>query len=138
MISQKGSSVLKSCVRRSFLLRVVIYKPSQPIHIILATHGLRNAALCVVTGCLCPTPTDHLPIPSDVQPVELCQLEVTLSLAYHGFLDPDYILYGLLSWPLDAFQERLRSRCLFVPAAQNFLSNHAGLGIHTSKRSVCV
>ena len=31
-----------------------------------------NDALRIVTGCLCPTPTDHLPILSGIQPAELC------------------------------------------------------------------
>ena len=58
---------------------------------------------------------------------------VTLSLAHHGSLDPDHILYGLLSGFSDTCQVRLRSRCLFVPAAKNLLDNLAGLGIHTSE-----
>ena len=45
MMPQKGSSLLKSCARRSFFLRAVIYKPSRPIRIVLATHDLRNTAL---------------------------------------------------------------------------------------------
>ena len=54
-----------------------------------------NDALHVVTGCLCPTPTDHLPVLSGIQPAELCQLRATLSLAHRGSRDPDHILYGL-------------------------------------------
>ena len=30
-----------------------------------------NDALCIVTGCLCPTLTDHLPVLSGIQPAEL-------------------------------------------------------------------
>ena len=59
----------------------------------------------------------------------LHRLGATLSLAYRGSLDPDHILYGLLSGFLDARQERLRSRRPFVPAARNLLNNLAGLGI---------
>ena len=88
-----------------------------------------NDTLCIVTGYLCSTPMDHLPILSGILPAELCQLRVTLSLAYHGSLDPDHILYGLLSGFSNACQERLRSRCTFVPAAQNLLNNLARLGI---------
>ena len=33
----------------------------------------------------------------------------------------------------DACQERLRSRCLFVPARRNLLNNFARLGIHISQ-----
>ena len=56
-----------------------------------------NDTLHIVTGCLRPTPTDHLPLLSSIQPTELCQLGVILSLAYCGSLDPDHILYGCLS-----------------------------------------
>ena len=37
-----------------------------------------NDALRIVTGCLCPTPTDHLPILSGIQPAELCRMGATL------------------------------------------------------------
>ena len=76
-----------------------------------------NDALCIVTGCLYPTPTDHIPILSGIHPVELRQLGVRFSLACCGSLDPDHILYGLLSGFSDAHQERLKPRYLFVPAA---------------------
>ena len=92
-----------------------------------------NDALHIVTGCLHPTPTDHLPVLSGIQPAELCQLEATLSLAHCGSLDPDHILYGLLSGPSDARQVRLRSRSPYVPAARNLLNNLARLGIHASE-----
>ena len=72
-----------------------------------------NDALCIVTEFLHPTPTDHLPVLSGIQPADLHQLEVTLSLAHHGSLDPNYILYGLLSGSSDTRQARLRySTCL--------------------------
>ena len=50
-----------------------------------------NDALRIVTKCLCPTPTDHLPVISGIQPAELRRMGVTLSLAHHGSLDPDHI-----------------------------------------------
>ena len=56
-----------------------------------------NDALRIVTGCLSPTPTDHLSILSGIQPAELRRMGATLSLAYRGSLDPDHILHGLLS-----------------------------------------
>ena len=56
-----------------------------------------NDALRIVNGCLRSTPTDHLPTLSGIQPAELRRLDVTLSLAHRGSLDPDHILYGLLS-----------------------------------------
>ena len=92
-----------------------------------------NDALRIVTGCLCPTLTDHLPVLSGIQPAELHQLEATLSLAHRRSLDPNHILYGLLSGSSDTFQVRLRSRCLFVPAAWNLLDNLARLGICASE-----
>ena len=69
-----------------------------------------------------------------IQPAELCRMGETLSLAYHGSLDPNHILYyGLLSGSSDTGQVRLRSRCLFVPAAQNLLEKLARLGICASE-----
>ena len=92
-----------------------------------------NDPLRIVTGCLRPTPTDHLPIFSGIQPAELCRMGATLSLVHLGSLDPDHILYGLLSGPSDTRQMRLRSRCQFVSALRNLLYNLAILGIRASK-----
>ena len=92
-----------------------------------------NDALRMVTECLRPTPTDHLPILSGIQPAELRRLGATLSLAYRGSLNPDHILYGLLNGSSDAGQVRLRSRRPFVPAARNLLDNLSGLGIRASE-----
>ena len=92
-----------------------------------------NDALCIVTECLLPTPMDHLPVLSGIQPAELCQMGATLSLAHHGSLDPDHILHGLLSGSSDTCQVKLKFRCPFVPVAQNLLDNLARLGIHASK-----
>ena len=90
-------------------------------------------ALRIVTGCLCPTPTDHFLILSGIKPAELRLLRVTLSLVYRGSLSPDHILYCLLSGPSDARQEILRSRPPLVPAARDLLNNLARLGICTLK-----
>ena len=92
-------------------------------------NSVLNDALRIVTGCLRPTPTDHLPILSGIQPAELCRQGAALSLADCGSLDPDHILHDLLSGSSDARQVRLRFRRPFVPAAQNLLENLAGLGI---------
>ena len=92
-----------------------------------------NDTLCIVTRCLCPTPTDHLPVFSGVQPAELRRMGATLSLAYRGSLDLDHILYGLLSGSSDTRQVRLRSRRPFVPDARNLLDNLVRLGIRTSE-----
>ena len=89
--------------------------------------------LHIVTGCLCPAPMDYLPILSGIQPAELCQLGVTHSLVYCGFLDPNYILYGFLSGSSDVCKGRLNSRCSFVPAPRNLLNNLAGISICDSE-----
>ena len=96
------------------------------------THFIDNVlndALHIVTGCLRPTPTDHLPMLSGIQPAELRQMGTTLSLAHRGSLDPDHILYSILSGSSDTRQVRLRSRRLFVPVARNLLDNLASLVI---------
>ena len=92
-----------------------------------------NDALRIVTGCLRPTPTDHLPVLSGIQPAELRRLGATLSLAHRGSLVPDHILHGLLSGSSDTGQVRLRSRRPFVPGARNLLDNLARLGIRASE-----
>ena len=96
-------------------------------------ESVLNDALRIVTGCLRLTPMDHLLILSGIQPVELRRMGATLSLAHCGSLDPDHILYGLLSGSSDTYQVRLRSRCPFVPAARNLLNNLAKLGIRASE-----
>ena len=92
-----------------------------------------NDAMHIVTGCLRPTPTDHLPVLSGIQPAELRRLGATLSLAHRKSLDLDHILYGLLNGSSDTGQVRLRSRRPFVPAARNLLSNLVRLGIRASE-----
>ena len=97
------------------------------------TNSVLNDALRIVTGCLRPTPTDHVPVLSGIQPAELCRMGATLFLAYRGSLDPDHILHGLLSGFSDTRQVRLRSRRPFVPVARNLLDNLARLGIRASE-----
>ena len=80
-----------------------------------------NNALHMIIGYLRPTPTNRLPILSGIQPAELRRMGATLSLAQHGSLDPDHILYGLLNGSSDTRQVRLRSRRPFAPAAQSLL-----------------
>ena len=92
-----------------------------------------NDSLHIVTGYLRPTPTDHLPVLSGMQPVELRRMGATLSFAHCGSMDFDHILYGLLSGSSDTRQVRLRSRRPFVPAARNLLDNLARLGIRASE-----
>ena len=43
-----------------------------------------NDALRIVTGCLRPTPTDHLPVLSGIQPAELYRKGAILSLVHRG------------------------------------------------------
>ena len=95
--------------------------------------SILNDALRIVTGCLRPTPTDHLPVLSGIQPTELRRLRATLSLAHRGSLDPNHILYGLLSSTSNTCSVRLRSRRPFVPGARNLLDNLARLGIRASE-----
>ena len=92
-----------------------------------------NNALRIVTGCLRPTPTDHLPVLSGIQPAQIRRLGATRFLAHRGSLDPDHILYGLLTESSDTHQVRLRFRSPFVPAARNLLDNLARLGIRASE-----
>ena len=78
-------------------------------------NSVFNDALRIVTGCLRPTPMDHLPVLSGIQ------------------LDPDHILHGLLNGFSDTCQVRLRSRRPFVPGTRNLLDNFARLGIRASE-----
>ena len=96
-------------------------------------NNVLNDALHIVTGCLRPTPTDHLPILPGIQPAELRRMGAILSLAHRRSLNPDHILHGLLSGSSDTRQTRLRSRRPFVPAAWHLLNNLAGLGIRASE-----
>ena len=137
--------VLRYCIRSAiytFRLFSVIVKSNKYSRIIehwcRSVHtclidSVLNDALRIVTGCLRPTPTDHLPVLSDIQPAELRRMRATLSLAHRGSLDPDHILYGLLSGSSDVRQARLRSRRPFVPSARNLLDNLASLGIRASE-----
>ena len=75
----------------------------------------------------------NLLVLSGIQPVELRRQGATLSLAHRGSLDPDHILYGLLSESSDTRQVRLRSRRPFVLGARSLLDNLARLGISASE-----
>ena len=81
------------------------------------------------------TVTDHLFLLSGIQPAEFRRIGATLLLAYRGSLDPDYILYGLLSESSDARQKRLKSRRPFAAASRNLLNNLSGFGIRASQRT---
>ena len=68
--------------------------------------NISNDALRIVTKCLRPTPTDHLPILSGTQPAELRRLGAALSLAKCGTLSPDHILRDQLAGSPNVLQER--------------------------------
>ena len=95
--------------------------------------NILNDALRIVTRCLRPTPTDHLPILWGIHPAELRRMGAIISLAHRGSLYPDHIFYDLLSGPSVTRQVRLRSRRPFVSAARNLLDNLARLGIRASE-----
>ena len=92
-----------------------------------------NDALCNVTGCLRPTPTDHLPVSSGIQPAELRRQGATLSLTNCSFLDPGHILHGQLTELQAARKERLKSKHPFAPAARKLLHNLSELGIRAAQ-----
>ena len=71
--------------------------------------SILNDAMRIVIGCLRPTLTDHLSVLLGIQSAELCRMGASLSLAHRGSLDPDHILYGLLSGSSDTCKIRLRS-----------------------------
>ena len=91
-----------------------------------------NDALRIVTGCLRPTPTDHLSILSGIQPAELHRLGATISLAKRGTLDPDPILHGQLAGLPDVPRDRLKSRRPLVPAPRKLLNDLSKLGIRAA------
>ena len=99
----------------------------------LLIDSVLNDALCIVTGCLCPTPTDNLPVFSSIQPAELRCQGATFSLASCSSLDPNHILHGQLIEPQAASKETLKSRHSFVPAVWKLLHNLLELGVHAAQ-----
>ena len=92
-----------------------------------------NDALCIVTGCLRPTPTEDLPVLAGIQPAELRRLGATLFLANRAIHDPDYVLHRQLVQQQDAHQGRPRSRRPFVPAAWKLLGSLSKLYIRVKQ-----
>ena len=80
-----------------------------------------NDVLRIVTGYLCPTPADNLPILEDIQPAELRRKGATLSLARCA-VDPGHLLHLALTCPSGAVARRHKSRHPFVSAAQQLIS----------------
>ena len=74
---------------------------------------------CIVIGCLCPTPTDYLPILGCIQPADLCRQGATLLLAYRGVIDPKQLFHRLMVGPVIVHEKRLRSRHPFVLAVRH-------------------
>ena len=85
--------------------------------------SILNDALCIVTGCLRPTPTEDLSVLAGIQPAELRRLGATIFLANCAIHDPDRVQHAQLVGQQDAHQGRLRSRCPFVPAAWKLLDS---------------
>ena len=96
------------------------------------TDIVLNDASRIDTGYLRPTPTDHLPILSGIQPAELRRLGATLSFAKRGTLDPDHILHGQLAGLPGFSGERLKSRRPFVSHARKLLNDLFKLGIRAA------
>ena len=69
--------------------------------------SILNDALRIVTECLRPTPTEHLPVLTCILTAELRRLGATLSLASRAIHDPDHVLHGQLVGQQDAHQGRL-------------------------------
>ena len=86
-----------------------------------------NDALSMVTECLRPTPTDHLPVLSGIQPAELRQMRHSPWLTV-DLWTRSYFVWSF-KWVLRYRQVKLRSRHPFVLSVRNLLDNLARLGI---------
>jgi len=80
-----------------------------------------NDALRIVTGCLHPTPADNLPILAGIQPAELRRSGAALSLGRRA-MEPGHLLHSALTSPSSADARWIKSRHLFVPAAQQLIN----------------
>ena len=75
---------------------------------------------------------DNLFILASIQPTGPCCLGAILFLANCRILDPEHLLHDHLVRPLDAWQETLKPRYMFVPTAQK-LDNTSELDIHVGQ-----
>ena len=91
-----------------------------------------NDALRIVTGCLRPTPMDHLSILSGSSQLSFANGGDTF-LGSPWISGPRSYLVWFFSGSSDTRQVRLRSKRPFLPVARNFLDNLARLGIRASK-----
>ena len=92
-----------------------------------------NDALRLVTGCLCLTPTNSLLTLVSVQPAKLRRQGATLLLANRRILNPKHLLNVHLVRPLEAWQERLKSRPPFVPGERKLFDNAFELDIRVGQ-----
>jgi len=81
-----------------------------------------NEALRSVTACLRLTPVDKLLILAGIQLTELRRKGVTLSLARRA-KEHGHLLHSALTLSPDRNAQHLKSRHLFVPAAQQLISS---------------
>jgi len=101
-----------------------------------------NDSLRIMTGCLHPTPEDNfpilagiqdnLPILAGIQPAEFCRNGATLSPERHG-MEPEHLLYTVLTHPSSANSRHLKSRHPFVPAAQHLISSYYNNNIRAAQ-----
>jgi len=99
------------------------YLPHQPII---------NDTLLIVTGWLCPTPTDNLLILTGFQPAELRRNGDTLSLGRCA-TESGYLLHSALTRPSSADAQRLKSWHAFVPAAYHLIRFSDKNNIHAAQ-----
>ena len=92
-----------------------------------------NDALSIITGCLRPTPTNHLSILSGIQPVELRRLRATFSLAKRCTLDLDHIFHNQVGGSLDVHKENLKSNAHLCPLRGNLSCVLSKLSIRSNQ-----
>jgi len=97
-----NSRVFMSCL---------VPQSSHPSHWPSINHALR-----IVTGCLCPTPTDNLPVPVGIQPAELRQRSALFRS--HRAMEPGHLLHAAFTCESSGNVRHLKSRHPFVPAEQ--------------------
>ena len=88
----------------------------------------------IVTGCLCPTPTNYLPILAGILPTELRRQGATLYQAYRSLIDLKHLLHQLMVGPITAHEDRLRFQHLFVPVARELLNELSKLNIQAAQQ----
>ena len=96
-------------------------------------NSIFNDALHIVTGCLRSTPMEDLPVLAGIQPAELRQLGVILSLASPASHHPNHALHEQLVGQQNVDQGRLKSRRPFVLAVWKLLDSLSELVIHVKQ-----